>query len=798
MTRKVVDIESNDLLANMLDFSRLPYRLKTDAKLWCIVVRDIDTKEVTVLASPTGDTINKEQVRKAFEGATEIIAHNGIKFDFLAMKLFGVMDYEVGYLAKPDKIFGQEVKITDTLIRSRLFNPDRYGGHSLKAWGERLGNYKDDFRQQSIDAGIIPKTAAKAEEFRQFSQIMVDYCIQDTAVTELVHLELEKEFVEYPRWKQPEKLENKLADLAIRRESYGFFFDRELALWCLDDLQKKMKVLADNVTPRLPPKKMNKGTIKAFTPPAVQIKQNGEPSVHMMNFAKKHNAELDVENKLFIYNGYAREMPFTDPIETHEVATIDDLDHVKLYLISLGWRPTEFKIRDLSKNSKKQAIPFEKQVAALDKWLEQTFDEGKYTEGRLSELGISGGRDVVRSKLLKKLQSGKPCKVPTAPSVRTGVEKELCSNLTSLGEKVAFANDFALYLTYRHRKSSIAGGDIEDMDFDEETPNTGFLAMYREVDGRVPTPAIEIGASTNRYRHIGVCNIARASSEYGEYMRSMFGCGVGRVQFGQDASSLEACIQGHYILPFNGEELAVQLLAKKPHDIHTLNAIKLFGTADMRDPAKSISYALMYGASYQKLKSMLGLSDGEAKALFDAYWEAVKPLSDLKDAVAASWKARGSKYVVGVDGRKIMTRSQHSLLNALFQSGGVICMKYITVFLFEDLEGQGLNCDPFEHEHLHVVPMIEYHDEQQLSVDPKLITYKIFASKDEAKAFIETWEGEQLGSLVEGKNGTFVLAMPNVVSIALCNSYKRVVETVALKVPLGNEWVVHKNWYGCH
>ena len=92
-------------------------------------------------------------------------------------------------------------------------------------------------------------------------------------------------------------------------------------------------------------------------------------------------------------------------------------------------------------------------------------------------------------------------------------------------------------MTYRHRKSSIAGGDIDDMDFDEEYPNTGFLSMYRDIDGRVATPAIEIGASTNRYRHIGVCNIARASSIYGKEMRSLFGCGEGMVQLGLDRKS---------------------------------------------------------------------------------------------------------------------------------------------------------------------------------------------------------------------------------------------------------------------
>ena len=192
MKRLVVDIESNDLLANMLDFSKLPYQMNDYAKLWCLVVRDVDTDEVITLTSESGNTISKEDVKKAFEGCAEIIAHNGIKFDFIALDLFGVLDYEVGYLDQPDKLFGKEVKITDTLIRSRLFNPDRYGGHSLEAWGKRLGNFKDDFRQQSVDAGLIAANAPKGEEFRQYSDIMLSYCQQDTLVTKLVYLEQEQ------------------------------------------------------------------------------------------------------------------------------------------------------------------------------------------------------------------------------------------------------------------------------------------------------------------------------------------------------------------------------------------------------------------------------------------------------------------------------------------------------------------------------------------------------------------------------------------------------------------------------
>ena len=687
MTRKVIDIETNNLLAEMLDFSSFPYKLNSDARLWCIVIRDVDTDEVVSLTSEQGNTITKEQIRNALQGVTEIIAHNGIKFDLITLKLFGVLDYDVGYLNQSDKLFGNDVKITDTLIRSRLFNPDRYGGHSLNAWGKHLGEFKGDFHK-----------------FDEYSKEMVEYCVQDTKVTSLIFKELESEYTSYIGWKKPEKLENKLADLAIRRESYGFWFDKELAIECLEDLTAKMKQLEDNVNPILPKKPMNKTTIKNYTPPKNQFKKDGSVSSLMEKFAEKHGTEI--EGNMFIYKDKWLELPLTEPIETHEVASISDLDHVKMYLIELGWKPTEFKVRDLTKDTKKQSLPYQKRVEALDRWLNQTFDENKYKESRLHELGMGDDKATIRRKLVDKLRDDKPVRVPTSPMVRVGVEKELCPNLVKLGSKVNFAEDFTLYLTYKHRKSSIAGGDIEDVDFDGEQPSTGFLSMYRDVDKRIPTPAVEIGASTNRYRHIGVCNIARASSVYGKEMRSLFGCGDGMLQVGFDFASLEARVQGHYIMNFDGEELAEQLLASKPNDIHTLNAKKL-GIA--RDQAKSISYMLMYGGSYHKAKTMLGISESEAKNLVDEYWKAVQPLSDLRDAVTKTWKERGKKYVIGVDGRKINTRSQHSLLNALFQSGGVICAKYTTVFIYQLLEEQGYKCNPFEYSEIDMCGMIEYH-----------------------------------------------------------------------------------------
>lgn len=793
MTRKIIDIETNDLLSNMIDYKTLPYKLNSDAKLWCIVIRDADTDDVVTLKSSTGGGISKEQVEKALSGATEIVGHNGIKFDFLVMKLFGVLDYEVGYLHQEDKLFGKPVKITDTLIRSRLLNPDRHGGHSLSAWGKKLGEFKDDFRKKSIEAGLIKANAPKGAEFRQYSEIMVSYCEQDTKVTSFIFKELESEFRGYKGWAKPEKIENKLADLAIRRETYGFSFDKDLALECLDDLTHKMEELENNVNPLLPPKPMGKTTLKAFTPPKNQLKKDGSLASSIIKFADKHGAEI--MGDVFVYKGKFMKIPFDQPIETTEVASISDLDHVKMHLISLGWNPSEWKVRDLTKDSKKQNLTYTKRVETLDRWLNQTFDDMKYTKHRLKELGLGKNRDIIREKLLKKLSEDRPVRVPTSPCVRVGIEKELCPNLVKLGAKVAFANDFTLYLTYKHRKSSIAGGDLEDMDFDEESPNTGFLSMYREVDGRIPTPAIEIGASTNRYRHIGVCNVARASSIYGKEMRSLFGSGKGMHQFGFDFSSLEARIQGHYILDFEGEELAEQLLAPKPNDIHTINAKKL---GISRDQAKSVSYMLMYGGSASRAKTMLNISLPEAEALVQGYWDAVKPLSDLRECVVEAWKKRGKQYVVGVDGRKIMTRSQHSLLNALFQSGGVICAKYSTVFIYELLEAQGLKCDPFKHSELDMCGMIEYHDECQLAVNPKLIPLKKFDTEEDFKKFVESWDGEQLGAETTLKNGKICIALPNVISRAVTEAIKLAEKETRLKVELGMEWIVANNWYNCH
>ena len=697
----IIDIEGNDLLANSLNYKEFPYKLHPKAKLWCIVIKNITTGEVKTASL---NQCTKEWLKEALFNCEELIGHNLIKFDLPMLKLFGILDYTVGELYKMSILFGKPVVITDTLILSRLLNPDRFGGHALKKWGQRLGFFKTDFRQVCIDKGYIPANSEKGAEFKQFCPEMIDYCNQDVSVTEKIYEALMKEKFYNPDLDLSLKQENKLADRALDRETLGFWFNKPLALQNLEDLNNKMTIIEKYIVPLLPPKPMNIGELKDFTPPAKQLNKVNQPTSHMIKFVDKIGGIL-IDNVL-IYKGEKMILPLSGPLETHTDPDIKNFDHIKMFLIENGWEPTEVKVRDLTKDSKKQNLPYDKRIKAMNKWLDETFN-GKYTELRLNLLGRGEDKEHIRLTLTKDLKGTKPVKVPTSPCIKVGLEKELCPNLIALGEKVAFAKDYSDYLTYKHRRNCIVGGFEEETDYGEEEAEKGYLASYREEDSRIPTPAVEIGAGTFRYLHKGVVNVPRITSLYGKEMRSLFGCGPKAYQGGYDFAALEARIMGHYCYNFtNGKELAEMLIAEKPNDIHTVNAAKLDIS---RTDAKSFFYGIIYGASPKKLMTMLNCSLSKAQELYDTFWETNPALKELKDKLKTEWERTGKNYISAIDGRRLMIRSEHSILNFLFQSAGVIVAKYVTIFIAEEIEKQGYITSPFIGKP-DVCSMIEMHD----------------------------------------------------------------------------------------
>jgi DNA polymerase family A len=765
--RYILDIESNSLLQTALDYSTMPYRLKDTSRLWCIVLRNIDTGQIHKLIKTECSSTN---LKNLLMDATEIIGHNIIGFDLPYLMLSIGLDYSIGYPNEPSFIFGKEVKITDTLLWSKLLHADRLGGHSLAAWGKRLGNYKDDFHQ-----------------WDEYSQEMLDYCIQDTAVNESIFNAITKEKGKH-NWDSAYSMESKLQDLTLKQELVGFSFNTELASRNIQELSTFMQETQAKVNPILPVKQMTKSELGIYTLPKIRFKKDGTPSSNLLKFVEKHKCVLDVNTDELTYEGKIFKLKDTLYLKNSKAATVEDIDVVKAYLLNLGWEPSEVKERDLSKNTDKTIKTVPEMYEAIDRYVKQT-ETSLFRALRLEHLNCT--MEGLKNVLLSKLKEGRALYVPTNPKLAVGLEKELCPNLVKLGNKAEFVQSVVQYYTYRHRKNSIAGGLSTDTEQDDE-PLTGFLSALRE-DGRIPTPADTLGANTGRYRHKVVCNIPRVTSLYGEQMRNMFGCGKGLYQLGYDFASLEARIMAHYILPYeNGQELATALLAVKPNDIHSINARKL---GIRRDEAKSFAYASIYGAQPKKLAKMLNISEGEAKQLFNAYWEAVLPLKQLKERLEKVWEQSGKRSILGLDGRLLSTRSKHSLINVLFQSGGAISAKWSAVFLAQALENNSLLGNPFTDtmQDKKVWWLIHMHDEQQMGVHPSLLDIRVYKTDDEAKAVRE----DGCSAIGHGSKGPYV-AFKTQPIVCIDEAIKKATQHLNLRVELGFEYNTGLSWGQCH
>lgn len=768
--RFVLDIESSNLLQNGLDYTEMPYKLKQDYSLWCIVVRNIDTGAVQSLVE---SECTKQKLQRALKGATEIIGHNLVAFDFPVLQLLGILDYTIGYPGEPSTLFGEPCVITDTLLWSKLLNADRLGGHSLKAWGKRLGDHKGDYTDWS-----------------KYTPEMLEYCIQDTAVNAKMYYELLKEKGTWD-FSRAYSMEVKLQDLTLKQELFGFQFNTGLAHECLGELKGLLEAIAAKVDPILPEKQLTKTALKEYTAPALQFKKDGGLSSHMQKFIDKHNLNYNEDTKEITFDSKTLKLPLTEPLKTTVKATTEDIEVVKGYLLDMGWVPSEVKERDLVKKADKTQRNEQELKDTIKRYVAQT-ESSLFKELRCDLLDVKF--EKLEQFLLNKIDGTKPIYVPTSPKLTVGVEKEICPSLVSLGKKAEFANEVVKYYTYRHRRNSIAGGTFEE---DDEEAETGFLSYVRE-DGRIPTPADILGANTGRYRHKIVCNIPRVTSLYGDKMRALFGAGNGLYQLGFDFASLEARVMGHFVIGppscqyTDGVALAEALVASKPNDIHSINARKL---GIDRTAAKSFSYAAIYGAQPKKLAKMLGITEAKGKQLFNEYWEAVPALKELKTNLEAYWKSTGNKYIMGLDGRRLVTRSKHSLINVLFQSGGAVVAKWSTVRIAQRLEQQGLLGNPLEHttKDLKTWMMVAMHDEVQYAVHPKLMQIQNFNSDDEAKA--AALDG--CSAIGHGSKGSY-LGYKTPVIDCIDLGIKEACKELETRTQMGFEWIPGANWAQCH
>jgi len=125
----------------------------------------------------------------------------------------------------------------DTLVMSRLMNPNRENGHSLAAWGNRLGYPKIDF--SDYDGGL--------------SDEMIEYCIRDVEVLERVYDALEDEKRVYGFSEKSVELEHEVAAIVSRQERRGFRLDVPFAMVLASSLKDRAGTIEEEFQRLYPP-----------------------------------------------------------------------------------------------------------------------------------------------------------------------------------------------------------------------------------------------------------------------------------------------------------------------------------------------------------------------------------------------------------------------------------------------------------------------------------------------------------------------------------------------------------------
>lgn len=227
------------------------------------------------------------------------------------------------------------------------------------------------------------------------------------------------------------------------------------------------------------------------------------------------------------------------------------------------------------------------------------------------------------------------------------------------------------------------------------------------IDGYIHGSVNPNGAVTGRatHSHPNVAQVPACGAEYGAECRELFTVPEGWVLLGSDASGLELRCLAHFMAPFDkGYYIDVVLNG----DIHTANQ-KAAGLAT-RNEAKRFIYAFLYGAGDELIGQLVGYTQAEYEQwkIKGSHIPVVRSLQRRKipwtrEMVCNILKGREVKkkflkglpalkqlidwckeqheqhgHIVGLDGRKVYTRSSHAALNTLLQSAGaLVCKQWI-------------------------------------------------------------------------------------------------------------------------
>ena len=306
---------------------------------------------VTMQDSVVQEHYDRGSLAQALQGDFPVVGHNLIGFDIPVLeKLWGI---------SVDKR-----RVQDTLVMSRLANPQREGGHRLAVWGGK-GDH-DDWSCLSKD--------------------MVDYCVQDVRVTAKAYSKLKLELRDFNQ--ESIDLEHEVQWIIQEQVRNGWLLDMRHAMDLLATLKERKLAVEDEVHEVFKPKWVD---VKQVVP---KTKKDGSLSKVGLT-DDEYQRVMDTGDR----SPFMRKMlkPFN----------LGSRQQIGEYLIDFGWKPckktpTGQPMVDEAVLSTVKDIPqaaliaeylmLQKRVAQVQSWVDEADPDTDRVHGYVNTNGAVTGR----------------------------------------------------------------------------------------------------------------------------------------------------------------------------------------------------------------------------------------------------------------------------------------------------------------------------------------------------------------------------------------------------------------------
>jgi hypothetical protein len=653
-----------------------------------------------LLANPTGTV---EDGYPFFADASETVFHNGCDFDYRAMKKFGPQDLDWSQVKQWDSyvaaklVWPYDVLMGPDLVRAKNGEmPMRLlKSHSLKAWGYRLGDNKDDYQG---DPEKYPDPDQAEERFKrrweEWNPYMAVYGMQDIPPM----IKLWKLIEQRVGWVDPKpgqlvwdkftfEYEHEYATILAEQQDFGVRFDMDKAVALEADLKNTKRKIEKTLKDTFGDFWLGS---KVTTPGANRnVKRTDLPNVTVPRLSEATGKPLAP------YVGpplerYSTDGPYT-PITRVEYNP-SSREHLALRLQGVfGWKPKKY---------------------------------GSTGKPTVDESVLEEIPDAVLPADIRKLILDYFVVNKTLGMVAQGTQAWM-HKVDDNDGRIHGRMDSAGAVTRRTTHSS---------------PNLS------QVPGIAHKKIVHPDGSKEEITLYGL------EGRYGYECRSLFTADEGWELTGVDATALELITLGHYLVPFDNGAFRDRVCdpLRDPHQEHADLIYTVSKFAITRGDTKTATYLYIYGGSAYKLSLSITVEEDEvlgllqyrglamllrglakrfdedfvaklddkqkarivkARKIIVGFEEGIAGIADLKKGISA---AAEKGYLKGMDGSKLHVRKAHAALNTVLQSSGAMLCKIWKVLFHRLMKAAG---------YIHGVDykqVLDVHDEFQATHKPGL------------------------------------------------------------------------------